>query len=283
MPPLSIFTKTMRISIAFVKRELSPSGRVMIGNLVARPDLNGRMADVVEWVAARGRWKVRCDITGEIIAVKPENLMFLRAPARAVEEVPRCHSSHANMRDAVPVCHVLWRGRPPSVNRERVRTLLEIAGNVAFSNPDAGVSKDDFIAGGGVAAVVQIAFAGWPSDGLARSTHWADEVVTLGDVPYSARRVAISTLGEMAAEGVTLSDQTHGEAFAADPLLRREFGTAAAELIGAIGGSRTCRRTARRRRPAADDGRSAGQHREPDPDQLRAASRQRRAPVLGHR
>ena len=119
----------------------------MIGNLVARPDLNGRMADVVEWVAARGRWKVRCDITGEIIAVKPENLMFLRAPARAVEEVPRCHSSHANMRDAVPVCHVLWRGRPPSVNRERVRTLLEIAGNVAFSNPDAGVSKDDFIAG----------------------------------------------------------------------------------------------------------------------------------------
>ena len=84
-----------------------------------------------------------------------------------------------------------------------------------------------------MAAVVQIAFAGWPSDGLARSTHWADEVVTLGDVPYSARRVAISTLGEMAAEGVTLSDQTHGEAFAADPLLRREFGTAAAELIGA--------------------------------------------------
>ena len=51
--------------------------RVKIIALLARPDLNGRLATVVAFNADRGRYNV--DVAGEILALRPDNLMLVDA------------------------------------------------------------------------------------------------------------------------------------------------------------------------------------------------------------
>ena len=189
---------------------LAVGARVMIDGLSARADLNGQWAEVLERVESTGRWRVRCP-AGELVAVKRASL----------------HTPPAAMR-RVPACTVLWRGEPPTDPTGRVCTLLSALGRIAFDDPQAHVSNDEFVTRGGVSATAQIAFGGWPAEGIAHSTHWADEVVTVEGVSYSARRVCMAALGDMAAEG-----EPFISAIATNALLRAQFATVAEELVGA--------------------------------------------------
>ena len=172
-----------------------------IHGLQSRADLNGSVVILHSWIAASGRWKVRTD-AGETVALKPECLSIDMS-------VP-------------PKCQVLWRGSPPSNPKRRVQTLHHTLGQMAFEANQA------FVDGGGVAAVVQIAFGAWPEGGLAASRHWADEVVEVAPhVFHSARRVALSALADMAPEG-----EPYLTALVSNALFREAFGPVAASLLG---------------------------------------------------
>ena len=62
---------------------ISVGARVVLQGLVSRPELNGRFADVVEWVESRGRWKVRFE-NGEMLAVQPTSLHMAPKPLPAM-------------------------------------------------------------------------------------------------------------------------------------------------------------------------------------------------------
>ena len=174
--------------------------RVTIHGLQSRADLNGRSGSLVTRIAATGRWKVRTD-GDEVIAIKPECLSIDQSP---------------------PTCSVLWAGpTPPTDAQHRVRALHVVLGKVAYEANQA------FVDGGGVAAVVQIAFGAWPEGGLANSQHWADEVVQVAPgVFQSARRVALSALADMAPEG-----EPYVSALVQNVLFREAFAPVAASLL----------------------------------------------------
>ena len=73
--------------------------RVVIDGLVSRADLNGQLAAVIEWVDAKGRWRVRCD-SGELLGVQPSNLRV--APQRVAADMPTTSAAEG-------AC-VLWVG-----------------------------------------------------------------------------------------------------------------------------------------------------------------------------
>ena len=185
--------------------------RAVIDGLVSRPDLNGREAELLGLVEKTGRWRVRFE-GGEVVAVKKECLIL--GIVKPLE--PRCASSDP------PQCPVLWQSdNPPRSPVQRVIILHRQIGKVAME------ANHSFVTGGGVAAVVDIAFGAWPSGSLADSTHWADTVVEFAPhVFHSARRVALSGLAEMMAEG-----EPYVSALASDSLLRATYPLAAASLL----------------------------------------------------
>lgn len=173
-----------------------------IHGLQSRADLNGSVVSLVSWVAASDRWKI-ITIAGEVLALKPECLSIdLSTP---------------------PKCQVLWRSSTPPGNPKcRVQTLHHVLGEVAFEANKA------FVDGGGVTAVVQIAFGAWPEGGLATSRHWADAVVEVAPhVFHSARRVSLSALADMAPEG-----EPYVSALVSNALFRDAFAPVAASLLG---------------------------------------------------
>ena len=57
---------------------LRSGARVRINDLVTRADLNGTLADVIEWVPG-GRWAVRCS-NGEHVKIRTRNLTVVALP-----------------------------------------------------------------------------------------------------------------------------------------------------------------------------------------------------------
>ena len=180
---------------------LVSGARATIQGLQSRADLNGVVVILLSWIPASGRWRARTD-AGEVIALKPECLFI---------DVSK-----------PPICQALWRSStPPSNPKRRVQTLHHTLGQMAFE------ANQGFVDAGGVAAVVQIAFGAWPEGGLAASQHWADEVVEVAPhVFHSARRVALSGLADMAAEG-----EPYVSALVSNALFREAFAPAAASLL----------------------------------------------------
>ena len=198
--------------VAATEQMLEQRGaRAVIDGLVSRPDLNGREAELLELVETTGRWRVRVE-GGEIVAVKKECIIL------GIEKTlePRCSSSDP------PQSSVLWQSdEPPKSPVQRVIVLHRKIGKIAME------ANHSFVAGGGVAAVVDIAFGAWPTGSLANSTHWADTVVEFcPHVFHSARRVALSGLAEMISEG-----EPYVSAIASDSLLRATYPLAAASLL----------------------------------------------------
>ena len=179
---------------------LVSGARATIQGLQSREDLRV-VVILLSWIPASGRWRARTD-AGEVIALKPECLFI---------DVSK-----------PPICQALWRSStPPSNPKRRVQTLRHTLGQMAFE------ANQGFVDAGGVAAVVQIAFGAWPEGGLAASQHWADEVVEVAPhVFHSARRVALSGLADMAAEG-----EPYVSALVSNALFREEFAPAAASLL----------------------------------------------------
>jgi hypothetical protein len=97
--------------------------RVVLEGLVARPELNGRVADVVEWVESRGRWKVRCE-NGEMLAVQPTSLHMAPKPSSAMS-APKPSPSSDRSSDGASK-HTQGRGIPrdkAKAERQQLRTL----------------------------------------------------------------------------------------------------------------------------------------------------------------
>lgn len=183
---------------------LHVGARVTVKGLKSRPDLNGGDASIVAWVQSSRRWQIRTR-SGEDVAVKPECLdTDITVP---------------------PHCPCLWRlPAPPSDPIKLVRTLHTVLGKVAFNASSLGQA---FVDGGGVDAVIKIAFGGWPKTGLATSRHWADKVVEVGPrVYHSARRVALSALADMVADG-----EPYVSALVGNTLFSETFSMAATSLM----------------------------------------------------
>jgi hypothetical protein len=155
---------------------------VTMHKLQARADLNGTKAKVLLYVKERRRWQVQ--VLGD-----GQQTLSLKLACLIVN---------------VPVCTVLWRSaKPPRTQKKRLRALTSIVAECSLPG-SVPVEKEqqEFVDGGGVSALVEVAFAAWPTDGFVSSTYWADEVVEWAPgVFHSARRVALSGLAEMAAEG----------------------------------------------------------------------------------
>lgn len=65
---------------------LAVGNTVTLNGLKARPQLNGKRGLVVEYIEARGRWKVEMDDNAEIVAVKRENLTVVGTKRVVLDE-----------------------------------------------------------------------------------------------------------------------------------------------------------------------------------------------------
>ena len=65
---------------------IEPKSSVVIHGLQGRPDLNASRAVVVEYAAARARYRVRVDGTNEEVYLKPDNVRKVKDEDRLKEE-----------------------------------------------------------------------------------------------------------------------------------------------------------------------------------------------------
>jgi len=74
---------TRRTTINGASAEELCGNDVRLTGLKGRADLNGLKANVVEWMEERGRYNIKIENTGEIVAIKPANLLTIEAPNEA--------------------------------------------------------------------------------------------------------------------------------------------------------------------------------------------------------
>jgi len=118
-----------------VKAQSAPVMNLAVGNTVclhglkAKPELNGKRGLVVEYIEAKGRWKVEMDDNAEIVAVKRDNLTVVGGKRVVLEEPEADPSPPAKKQKTEDEIYQNWMAEKNRLAKARVE---EMAADEAF-------------------------------------------------------------------------------------------------------------------------------------------------------
>ena len=104
---------------------------VRVSGLVAKPELNGLVAQVASWDAAKGRHHVRLDASGETLSLKPSNLQRLHRASEADEQVSIEEISTQGMRSERRHAHAQQAGEQQQQQQQQQAAAAAVAAAMA--------------------------------------------------------------------------------------------------------------------------------------------------------
>jgi hypothetical protein len=117
---------------------MEPGGRVLVGGLVSRPDLNGKHATLLAYNAATGRWSVEID--EEQVRIKTSNLtlegslptLFVRIPFADIQ-MPLVYDTQGARLDAETKL-LLYNSSFDELNKDKAASITYVCKKVTLED-----------------------------------------------------------------------------------------------------------------------------------------------------